>query len=358
MSQIYGALGLADTERVMLSRLGERVVFDAMNTVLDLHNADLNAAVGVFVQETTADYKRRYMLPGSGYLQEIGENTTPGSSKATGKWDVAFPLKNWADALSINDIAFAYMTSVELDRHVETIMQKDRNTTRWLMLNALFNNAQDTFVDPLWGSLSIEPLANGDTVTYPPVLGSMTDATENHYLSSGYAVSAISDTNDPYATVANELEEHFGAPSSGGNIVAFIPQATVAKTLALTDFVPVTKMGIQPGSDTATVVNLPANIPGRIIGRMATSGVWVSEWRWIPATYLLAIHLDAPRPLIQRVDPADTGLANGLTLVAREPTYPFTTSYYRHRFGFGCGNRLNGVAMIVSAAGYSVPTVA
>jgi hypothetical protein len=358
MSGIYGALGLADTERVMLSRIGERVVFDAMNQVLAQHTADMAAAVSVFVAETTSEYKRRYMLPGSGYLQEVGDNSTPGASKAYGKWDVAFPLKNMADALSINDIAFAYMTTQELNRHVDTITVKDRNTVRKAMLDALFDNAQDTFIDPLWGSLSIEPLANGDTVTYPPVLGSVTEATDTHYLSSGYAVSAISDTNNPYATVADELEEHFGAVTGGSNIVAFIPAATVAKTRALTDFVAVTDMGIKPGDDTATVVGLPPNLPGRIIGRMDGSGVWVSEWRWIPATYLLAIHLDAPKPLIERVDPADTGLAQGLTLVAREPTFPFTTSYYRHRFGFGCGNRLNGVAMIVSAAGYSAPTVA
>lgn len=357
MSGIYGALGLADSERVMLSRIGERVVFDAMNQVLGDHNADLEAALSVFVAETTSDYKRRYLLPGGGYLQEIGEDSTPGSSKAYGKWDVAFPLKNFADGLSISDIAFAYMTTQELDRHVENITRKDRRTVRKLMLDALFDNAQDTFTDPLWGSLSIEPLANGDTVTYPPVEGSNTEATETHYLSSGYAVSAISDTNNPYATVADELEEHFGAVTGGSNIVAFIPSATVAKTRALTDFVPVMDMGIKPGDDTATVVGLPPNLPGRLIGRMDGSGVWVSEWRWIPATYLLALHLDAPKPLIQRVDPADTGLAQGLVLVAREPTAPFTTSYYRHRFGFGCGNRLNGVAMIVSAAGYTAPTV-
>jgi hypothetical protein len=139
--------------------------------------------------------------------------------------------------------------------------------------------------------------------------------------------------------------------------VAFIPTATVAKTRALTDFVPVTDMGINPGADTATAIGLPANLPGRVIGRMDSSGVWVVEWRWIPATYLLAIHIDAKKPLIQRVDPADTGLGTGLQLVAREATSPFTTSYYRHRFGFGAGNRLNGVAMIVSAAAYSVPTI-
>ena len=357
MSGIYGALGLADGQRVMLSALGQEVVFDAMQQVLGDHNDDLLRAASVFVEEVTDTYKKRYMLPGGGYLQEVGENTTPGTTKAYGSWDVAFPLRNMADGLSINDIAFAYMTSEELARHVDAITMRDTRTVRKAILDALFNNAQDTFVDPIWGSLSIEPLANSDTATYPPVEGSASEATEDHYLSSGYAVAAISDTNNPYATVADELEEHFGAAQGGGNIVAFIPTATVATTRALTDFVPVSQLGIRPGDDTAQVVGLPANMPGRVIGRMDGSGVWVVEWRWIPATYLLALHLDAPKPLIQRIDPADTGLGQGLQLVAREAKQPFTTAYYRHRFGFGCGNRLNGVAMIVSAAAYSVPTI-
>ena len=356
MSGIFGALGIQDSERVMLSSLGQRVVFDAVNQVLGDHNADLQAAMNVFVQETTSDYKIRYKLPGGGRLQRIGDNSKAGAVKAYGGWDVALPLENFAAALAYNRIGYAYMSAQELARHLETIMVQDRNTVRYEMLRALFRSTAATFVDPLWGSLTVEGLANGDSVVYPPVLGSESEAADNHYLSSGYAVSAISDTNNPYATVADELEEHFGTPSGGSNIVAFIPAATVAKTRALTDFVAVADMGIQPGADTALAVGLPANVPGRIIGRMDGSGVWVSEWRFIPATYLLAIHLDAPKPLLQRIDPDYTGLTPGLQLVATDEDNPFTNSEYVHRTGFGVGNRLNGVAMIVSAAAWSVPT--
>lgn len=356
MTTIYGALGLADSERVMLSSIGQRVVFDAVQQVLGDHNADLQAALNVFVQETTSDYKIRYKLPGGGRLQRMASTSRPGAVKAYGGWDVALPLEEFGAGLANNRVAYAYMTTQELARHVETIMAQDRNTVRYEILRALFRMTAATFVDQLWGSLTIEGLANGDSVVYPPVIGSETEAVDTHQLSSGYAVSAISDTNNPYATVADELEEHFGTPSGGSNIVAFIPAATVAKTRALTDFVAVADMGIQPGADTALAVGLPANVPGRIIGRMDGSGVWVSEWRFIPATYLLAIHLDAPKPLLQRIDPADTGLGSGLSLVATDEEFPFTESFYSHRFGFGCGNRLNGVVMIVSAAAYSVPT--
>jgi hypothetical protein len=355
MSGIFGALGLADTERVMLSSLGQRVVFDAVNQVLGDHNADLQAALSVFVAETTSDYKLRYKLPGGGRLQRVGPSGQPGAVKAYGGWDVAMPLEDFGAALAHDRVGFAYMTAQELNRHLDTIMAQDRNTVRFELLKALFNSAQDTFVDPLWGSLSIEPLANGDSVVYPPVLGAESEATDTHYLESNYAAANISDTNNPFVTIRDELEEHFGAQTGNSNIAVFINNAQRAKCEALTDFDEVSDRFVQPGQDTDRVTGLPSALPGRVLGRC--SGCWVVEWRWIPANYMLGIHLDAPAPLMQRVDPADTGLPRGLALVAREEDNPFVSSIYSHRFGFGCGNRLNGVAFELGVGGsYTVPT--
>jgi hypothetical protein len=189
------------------------------------------------------------------------------------------------------------------------VRARDVATVRFEILNALLGSTQTTFADPLNGTLYIEPLANGDTVVYPPVLGSETEATDTHYLESGYTVANISDTNNPYVTIANELEEHFGTPTGGSNIVTFISSDITAKTQALTDFVAVTDMRIQPGQDTATVFGLPSGLPGRILGTV--SGAWVVEWRHLPSTYTVSIHLDAPAPLAMRVDPSYTGLGSG-----------------------------------------------
>jgi len=114
-------------------------------------------------------------------------------------------------------------------------------------------------------------------------------------------------------------------------------------------------MRIQPGDDTATVFGLPAGLPGRILGTV--SGAWVVEWRHLPATYTVSIHLDAPAPLAMRVDPTYTGLGSGLQLVSTNDKYPFSESFYSHRFGVAAANRLNGVVMEIAAGGtYSVPT--
>jgi len=362
MSGILGALGLTEAaaERAYVSTLGQRLVYDAVQAELERHNADLRAAVQMFIGETTTDHKRRYELPGGGYLQPMGTLSRTGSVKAFGSWDVAYPLFDYGAAFSTDRVGRAYMTVAQLNKHLDTILIQDRNTMRLEILKALFDNASGapwSFLDPIWGTLSVQPLANGDASTlYPPVLGSDTEATENHYLESGYAVSAISDTNNPFKTVADELEEHFGTPTGGSRIVMLTTPTICDKAEAvLTDFDPVTNRFVVPGSNVDTVTGLPATMPGRVRG--VCNSVWAVEWRWLPANYAIAIHLDAPAPLVMREDPPETGLAGGLNLIAEDEEMPFRSSYYSHRFGLGAGNRLNGVALEFGVGGsYTVPT--
>lgn len=357
MSGIYGVLNVSDTERVFLNTLGQQTVYDAVNEYMRLHNEELAATLGVFVGKTTDIAKERYFLPGGGQLQDMGfaPQAAPAAVKTSGYWDVAYPLNEWGAQLSGSRVAYAYATVNDLAREVDGVRARDVNTVRYQILNALLGNTQTTFSDPIQGSLSIEPLANGDSVLYPPVLGATSEATENHYLESGYTVASISDTNNPAATVVAELEEHFGAPTGGSNIAMFVSSDVGAKLEPLTDFVSITRWNIQPGANTAQAVGLPAGIPGRILGVL--SGAWIVEWRYLPATYTITVDLDAPAPLAMRVDPGYTGLGSGLQLVATSDKFPFTSSFYSHRFGVAVANRLNGVVMeVANGGGYTVPT--
>jgi len=355
MSGIFGLLNVNDTDRVFLSTLGQRIVADAVTQEFARYNAELQMAMGIFVEERTVDHTFRYKLPGGGRLQRIGGQAPTAAVKTTGSWDVAFPIESFGAQISTDRIDMAYMTVQDLNRHIDTLFMQDTNTVRFEMLKALFNNTARTFADPYKGSLTIQPLANGDTVVYPPVLGSETEAVESHYLYSGYASASMSDTNNPYKTIVAELEEHFGAMTGGSNIVAFINNAETAKTVALTEFNTVGDRYINPGANTDTVNTVP-NVPGRILGR-TDSGVWISEWRWVPANYILALHLDARAPLIQRIDPPETGLPADLALIVKDADYPIESSYYEHRFGVGVGNRLNGVVMFLdTGSSYAIPS--
>ncbi len=357
MSSIFGTLGLpeAGADRLYVNTVGQSVVYDAVQRDMELHNADLAAAVDFFVDGVTTDIKTRYKLPGGGYLQPRGIAALPANVKATGQWDVAFPLADYGAMFTTNDIGLAYMSLAELNRHLDTIALQDKNTVRREIMKAMLDNTQQSFVDPINGTLLIEPLANGDSVLYPAVLGSDSEATENHMYGTNYVTANISDTNDPTITVRDELEEHFGAPTSGSNIVMLVTPAIGAKIETLTDFDAVTNRNIIPGANVDTVTGIPSGMPGRVLG--VCNGVWIAEWRWLPADYSIAMHMDAPKPLRMRIDPTDTGLGSGLQLVAKNMEVPFENSFYRHRFGFGVANRLNGVALkFVASTSYATPT--
>lgn len=359
---IYGALGLPENDRSLVSSIGQNVVYDAANEFIRRHNEDLATAANIFIETTTEDHKDYYKLPGGGRLQRIRNMGRAAATRAGGQWDVAFPLEEFGAAFEIDRKSYAMLTVQQLANELATMRTQDVSTIRWEVLAALFNNADRSVIDE-WpvskGTLTIKPLANGDSIEYPPKIGADSDdfAADNHYLVSGYTSANISDDNNPYVTIREDIEEHFGTPTGYGNIVVFINTTEVAKTEALADFVEVTDIHINPGDDRDTVNGMPS-IPSsaRLLGRV--SGVWVAEWRYIPSGYLLGVDADSPAPTRMRVHRAEyTLLQQGFALVAEDERHPIKTRNYEHDFGIGVANRLNGVAMQLKASGsYDVPS--
>lgn len=355
---IWGALNLNDDDDRYVNTIGQQTVWDAVQQLLAEFNAELSLARGVFVEETTKLFREVYKLPGGGYLQSLTNIGQPGARKVEGEWQVEYPLFSFGDQIASNDVEIAYMTLSELNRHLDAIQTRSKNTMRKEILKAVFSNTDFNVIDQNGaGNLAVKPLANGDATLYTPVQGSEDLAVENHYLESGYAASAIDGTNNPVTTIVDELEEHFGGGAIGGrDVVVFFNKAQRAKLKALPDF---TDDGLdthlEPGADVTTVVGLPQGLPGKVIG---SAGAWLVEWDYIPANYLHGFHLSAPKPLKMRVDAAP-GLGDGnLVLVQKDKSFPLESSFYRQRYGFGAANRLNGVVMELGTGGsYTIPTL-
>lgn len=357
MSGIFGQLGLNDTEFVFAATEGQEVIYDLIQQHLDRVNADIAAAMEVFVAEVTETYKERYMLTGGGFLQSLGQNPQGRADdvKTYGGYDTAYPLTEYGAQISMTRIVEAYMTVADLNRHVTGVVERDVRTVRNELLKALFISSQDSFTDINHGSLLIEPLANGDAVTYPPIVGSGSDATEDHYLESDYTAANISDTNNPYVTIRDELVEHYDGTTTDNEVAVFINSNQLAATEALTDYDKITNVNIIPGTQTATLTGMPMGHPGRLVG--STNGCWVIVWDWVPTNYMIGVFLEDDPPIKMRVDPAAVGLGSGLQLVSDDEIYPVTASHWSHRFGFGAGNRLNGVCMELGTGGtYTDPT--
>lgn len=351
MSTIYGLLGIEDRDTTV-DNAGQRAVYEATQQILDRHNADVQAALSALVGETTTIYQELYYLPGGGQMQKSTRLTRPGAVKPLGSYTVAYDLEDFRDQLAWDDVALAYMSLAKYNVALQNITMRHLNTVRFEVLRHLLNPTNATFADEIHGNLTVRRLANTDSTTYPPVIGSDTGADDNHYLASGYATASISSTNNPFPTVREELEEHFGQ----GEPIMFINNAERAKIEALPDFIPVSVPQVNEGTSTPTVTGAPTNVPGRVIGRV--NDVWVDEWRWMPATYSFTVDLMQPAPLTKRIDVPTSIKGRGiLELVAEQMEFPLSESFWRCREGYGVSNRLNGVAMKFTTGSYDSPTI-
>jgi len=362
MSALHGLLGINDTDRVFVSTVGQRAVYDAITQMVARYNAEINQMLSLFVERTTENFKLRYKLPGGGKLQRTGRQAPPGAVKRYGHYEIALPLEGFGAQIAGSRVDMAYMTVTEVARHLDSIFIQDTNTLRWEILHALMDENNATFTDPLHGDLTIRRLANTDGSLYPPVQGSEAEADDDHYNESGYTVANITTDNMPLKTLRDELVEHFGGISTGGDPIVVMTDATTGDKLkavcaAAGTWFDYKDMYTAPGVDTDLMrpAGMP-NAPGYCIGR--AHGCWVFVWNgWMPSTYMLGIHTAAPAPLLMRVDPADTGLPQGLALVTEDENYPLLSSYWSHRFGLGCGNRLSAAVMEIADGGaYTNPS--
>ncbi len=357
MANIFALAGITASDYQFVNTVGQQLTYELTKQYLERVNLDMQLSLSMFVQGTTTKFQERYQLPGGGRMQEIGRLARPAVVRATGSFTVGYPLQGFGDAVAADRVDMAYMSTAEYERHVDSVVIRDRNEVRFRILRALFKSTDTSIEDPERGAITVKPLANGDSVLYPPVLGSSSEATDNHYLESGYAAAAISDSNNPLVTLRNEIEEHFGTQTGGNNIVVFCNNAQSEQLGALTDFVSIVDYRVRAGANVDTPMGVPPNIPttARVLG--VSNGCWVVEWRFIPANYLVAVDADQPAPLKMRVDPPETGLPLGLQLVARETLNPMETAIWEHRYGFGVANRLNGAVMELGTGGtYTIPT--
>lgn len=356
MSTIFALAGLNASDYAYLRNADQQLIFDYTQQYLQMRNQAANLAMSAFVDPTpTTTAKERFKLPMDGRMQKIGEHSTGKSVATYGGNDVAYPLENYHERVTLSDVDMAYMDPASYQSHVDGVFGRSMAAKRHEILRRLFNNTDFSFVDPRLGTLTVVPLADGGSELYP-VEGSDSLATDTHYLESGYAASAISDTNNPYKTLVDELVEHGTDMTDDVPVACFINPAQQDVTEALTNFVPYIPPAISAGQDTDNVLMPPRSIPGKIIGYIR-SQAWVSVWRWIPENYIVAVNLAAPQPLKMRIDSV-AGLGDGgLVLLPEERNGVLTFNSWRLRFGMGTANRVGAAVMELGTGGtYTIPT--
>lgn len=346
---LYGFHNLQDIAAARISGTNQEAVNTAITDAVAEHNRQITALMALFVDRTTL-YTERYAQMGTATLQPLDDNGRALPIKPSGFYDVAFPIQQGGSAWGANYVTRVKMTVGDAERATALLIGADIRFMRDRILAGLFAAATWSFPDPLYGALTIQPLAlASDGVTYGLGVGADTAATDTHQLAQANAIGAGAD--NPYPIIFNELMEH---PENSGEVVAFIPTALKATTTALTTFYPLADGNLQPGSGSTVLTGgLGVATPGNLLGYEA-SRVWIVEWPSLPSTHIVAVATGGNRALGMREDPEPE--LQGFNRVAERDDHPFYESQWLRRAGFGGRNRIGAVVYRVGNGTYAAPS--
>lgn len=351
----YGFLELKDLASQRIITIDVRTLQTAIRESVAEWSRQVNALLALMVTPTT-DYKIRYQLPGGGSLQPLDEKGNPKPVQPSGVYDVALPIQGAGTAWGGDRVVRAMMTVEDADRATLDTMQRDYDWLRRHILAAVFTNTTWTYTDPLYGALTIQPLANGDTVTY--VRRGGTNTTDTHYLAQA---AAIADASNPFPTIYSELDEH---PSNNGRIIAYVPTNLVASIETLTALNTNFNTQLNYGADVTTIAGVSVDLDDtrrgdpftglgdRFIGLV--NGVYVVEWAALPDNYIIAMAESATDVVGMREYPA-------VELQGFFPEFhDVDGNTYEYRMiryaGFGVLNRVGALVYRIGNAAYAIPT--
>lgn len=351
MTISYGFVTLQDQFNQRVAEVGVERIWTAIDESAAEHNRVLTELMAAMIEETTSA-QEQFELPGGGTLQPLDADGNPLPVKPSGSYQVAYPIQGAGTAWGSNRVSRAMMTVREANRLTVDAQEKDVNWLRRHILAAVLDNTSWTFVDEVGpdgskglGSITIQPLANGDSVVYTKKGGDT--ATDDHY---GAQAAAIDDSNNPYDDIYSDLVEH---PSNSGPYVAYIASSLKSATQGLAGFVPVVDPDIAPGSGSDSLRSqISRGFGDEVLGK--TDNMWIVEWNILPAGYILA-HARGGGPVLKMREYAAPEL-QGFFREAHSPDGNHQEERMIRYAGFGCGNRIGAYVYYVGGASYVIPT--
>ena len=358
LTPAYGTLSSFDTLATNyqnIAQIGEDRAFEAINLMLDAHNAQVALLRGELC-ETTTDRLRRYGNPSQMKMVELGEFGGADAQKVLAGVTVGFPLKLYGASLQWTRKYFQNATGKELAAQITSMMDADVQNTIQQIKKALFSPVNytddDRLVDHLNAiQLPVKALANADGSGLPvgPNGEIFNGSTHTHYLA--VATGGTLTTTDADAAL-NTVLEHF----ADGNARFNINRNDEQTWRALTGFVPYYDPAVVQPITAAYAPTVPlnlVNLNNRAIGRYRGAEIWVKPW--MIAGYAHVWVQGQPPPLCLRVRSAET---DALLLVSEDEEHPLRAKQYEREFGVGVFNRVNSAILdMVHSTTYTAPTV-
>ena len=241
----------------------------------------------------------------------------------------------------------AKMTVADANRLTAFMLAGDRVWVRDQILAALFETTAYNYIDPQYGTLSVQPLANGDAVAYDRNGGA--PAVDTHQL---FHNNDIVDLADPFPAIREELMEH---PENSGEVLALMPSSRRAEIEALTGFHKVADPNIaQSIASDRLVGSLGVSVPGEVIG-YHDAGVWIAEWKSLPADYGIAVTTGGEPALAMREEP-ERSLQGFYQVPEDRNDHPFYERQWARHAGFGAWNRVGALVIEIDDSSYGIPS--
>lgn len=350
-STAYGFIGLQDLYNQRVATAGIAQVWEAISLSAQEYNRVMSNMMSEMVEPVT-NAQEQIELPGDGTLQPLDEWGNPLPVQPSGSYQVAFPIQGAGTAWGTNRVTAALMTVEEANRLTLDVFRRDADWLIRHIMATLFDNTTWVYQDKAGpggtkglGAITIQPLANGDSVTYVKA-GASAPATDTHYLAQA---AAIADATNPYPTIYTELVEH---PSNSGPIKCYIPTALVSTTQALTNFIAVADPDVMLGGLNAQLSgSIDVGFGDRVLGKV--DGCWIIEWGRLPADIILA-HASGTPVIGMREYPAPE--LQGLFPERHSPDGNTVVNRFLRYAGFGVRNRVAAVVYRVGNGSYAIPT--
>ena len=352
MTVAYGFISLQDLFNQRVVTVGPKRVFDAVQKSAEEYTRVVNGLLAEFAAPTT-DAQVQVELPGDGSLQPLDEDGNPLPVAPSGNYTVGFPIQGAGTAWGTNRVTRAKLTVDEANRNTLDAFQKDADWNIRHLLAAIYDNVAWTYADKTGaggskglGNISVQPLANGDSVLYNRK-GGVAPATDDHYLAQ---LNSIDDSHNPFETIEAELLEH---PSNTGRILCYIPTDLKASIIALATFKSVADPNVAY-TTTELATNVPAVGPGEeVLGYIEGTKCWIILWSVLPASYIIA-KMEGKAVLCRRENPEPE--LQGFFPEAQD----VDGNHYVNRFlrycGYGVQDRVGAVVYRIGNASYAIPS--
>ena len=353
MTTTFGYLRTTDLYTQRVAVVGVQRTFEAIRSHLAEYTRVLQGMMAEIAEKTTLA-QEQIELPGDGTLQPLDEDGNPLPVLPSGEYKVAYPIQGGGTAWGTNRVSRELMTVEDAERFTTDAERRDADWLIRHMLAAWFTNTTYTYKDKVGangakglGDITIQPLANGDSVTYVRK-GAAAPATDDHYLKQA---DAIDDTHNPFPTIEAELTEH---PSNGNRrILVYIPTNLRDSVIGLATFVDVADPNVDD-PNTAVATNVPN--PGfgdEVLGYIRGTKCWIVLWSILPDGYMLA-KVEGKAFLKMREYPAaalqgffpENANVDGNHLISRMIRY----------CGFGVADRVAALVYRVGNASYAIPS--